>query len=62
MQKGIILDFGIFSPGGRGYALIEADDQVELARMFSRYRDKGVRAVMTEPVISLEQYAKLGSK
>jgi hypothetical protein len=60
-QKGALVDFGEFPSGGRGFAIVNVENQWELFLLLDKYRSMGIRFLTAEPVLSLEQmeeYAK----
>ena len=59
LEKGILKDWGVFATTGRGYAIFEASNEIELFQLLAKYRKYDVRAISAEPVLSVEQMQKL---
>jgi len=55
LQSGTLVDWGAFAGGGRGFAIVKANDELELLALLSKYRKFDIRAVDIEPIISLDQ-------
>ena len=54
-KNGKLKDFGLFAGTGRGYALWDVSNELELLQFARKYREYGVRVLSAEPVIPLDQ-------
>lgn len=62
MKRGKIKEYGLFAGTGRGYGVIDVDNELELLQLASKYREHGVRVLSAEPVIPVDQVEKLLSR
>jgi hypothetical protein len=60
--SGVLKDWGMFGTTGRGYAIVNAKDEVELSKHVGKYREFEVQFLSAEPILSFEQVLKMMSE